>query len=175
MKQPVTQPLELPRAGLVFEAKLPGPGGEVLSQHHEPKPDAVVLKALERQVREPAVLGLADPVLDPGVTAVAKIEDWDIVVLLVGEEDRQAVALVVGERLLVAFAQLCAPGDQPRASGQAERSTRAVISLTCECSRSEPSGRIARSHADSNTSAIASRTSSVRSKPTEKRIAASRQ
>jgi len=72
-----------------------------------------VSKALERQVGQPAVLGLADVALDVGVAAMVQIELGDAA-LAVGEEDRQAVAVVVGEGLLVAVSQLGAPCDRGR-------------------------------------------------------------
>ena len=78
-----------------------------------------MVKAAEREVGQAAVLGLADAVLNAGVAAVVKVEMGDALAFLVGEEHREAVAVVVGERLLVAFFELRAPGDQGRR--QAER------------------------------------------------------
>ena len=67
----------------------------------------------KRQIGQAAVLGLADAVLDASVAAMVQIELGDAC-LTVGEEDRQAVSVVVGEGLLVAVFELGAPGDQPR-------------------------------------------------------------
>ena len=115
VKQAVAQPLELPRARLLGEAELPGPRDEVLGELNEPQPHLVVREAAEREVGQAAVLGLADTVLDAGVPAVLKIEPGNMSAGLVGEEHRQAVAVVIGERLLVALFELRAPRDQPRA------------------------------------------------------------
>ena len=76
---------------------------EVLGELHQPQPHLVVGEGLEREVAQAAVLALADAVLDAGVPAMVKIELGDLVAWLVGEEHRQPVAVVVGERLLVAL------------------------------------------------------------------------
>jgi hypothetical protein len=99
---------------LVGEAQLPGPGEDVLREHHQPQPYLVVLEAVEREVTHPAVLALADVILDVRVAAMGQIELRDVLAGLVCEEHREPVAVMVGKRLLVAFAQLRAPGDQPR-------------------------------------------------------------
>jgi len=65
-------------------------------------------EALKRQVAKAAVLGLADVALDVGVAAMVEIELADAA-LAVGEEGRQAVAVVVGEGLLIALFELGAP------------------------------------------------------------------
>ena len=91
---------------MVGEAELLGPGDEVLGEHHEPQTHLVVSKGLEGEVAQAAVLALADVVLDAGVPAVGQVELGNIVVGLVGEEHREAVAVVVGEGLLVAVFEL---------------------------------------------------------------------
>jgi len=73
-------------------------------------------EALEGQVGEAAVLGLADLVLDAGVTAVGQVK-LGRGAGLVGEEHREALAALVGERELVAVFELGAPRDQPRPRG----------------------------------------------------------
>ena len=99
---------------LVSEAQLPGPRDDVLREHHQPQPYLVVLEVLEREVTHPAVLALADVILDVRVAAMGQVELGDVLAGLVCQEHREPVAVMVGKRLLVAFAQLRAPGDQPR-------------------------------------------------------------
>jgi hypothetical protein len=70
--QPVAQPVELPAACLVFEAKLLGEGDQVPGEHHEPQPHLVVGELAEREVTQPAVLGLADAILNPGVATMVR-------------------------------------------------------------------------------------------------------
>lgn len=112
VKQPVAQSLELPGARVVFEAQRLGPGDDVLGKHHQEQPHLVVGEAHKRQVCQAAVLALADVTLDVGVGAMVEIELGNAAVV-VGHKDRQAVAVVVGEGLLVALSQLAAPCDQP--------------------------------------------------------------
>jgi hypothetical protein len=50
VKEPVAQPLELPRARLTGQAQLSGPGDQVLGELHEPQPHLVVRKRPEREV-----------------------------------------------------------------------------------------------------------------------------
>ena len=88
---------------MIDQAQLLGPGDQVLGELHQPQPHLVVGKGLEREVAQPAVLALADAILDPGVAAMIKIKLRDLVAWLVGDEHRQPVAIVVGERLLVAL------------------------------------------------------------------------
>ena len=88
--RPVAQPFELPRACLVGKAQLLSPGDEVLGELHEPQPHLVVREAVEREVRQAAVLGLADAVLDTGVAAVVKVELRNALARLVAEEHREA-------------------------------------------------------------------------------------
>ncbi len=67
----------------------------------------------EWEVLKPAVLALADAVLDARVSAMGEIQLRDAGVGLVGDEHRQAIAVVIGEGLLIAVTQLRAPSDQP--------------------------------------------------------------
>ena len=111
VQQAVAQPFELPSAGVVGEAQLPGPGEDVLREPNQPQPCLVVLKALEREAAQPAVLALADVILDVRVSAMGQIELRDAVVGLVGEEHREPVAVVVSEGLLIAVLELGAPRE----------------------------------------------------------------
>ena len=77
VQQPVAQPLELPRALLLGEAQLGGPGDQVVGEHHQPQPHLVVVKRLEGEVAQTAVLALADGVLDPRVPAAGQIKQGD--------------------------------------------------------------------------------------------------
>jgi hypothetical protein len=109
------------------------------------------------------------------VAAVDQVETGDVLALVVGDEHRQPVAVVVLKGLLVALAQLRAPRDQPR-SFRPRREVDQVGDLRhLRVLAALPSGRIASIHADSGRPMIAWRTGSVRSNPNEKRRLASRQ
>jgi hypothetical protein len=64
------------------------------------EPDAVAPPQVERQVGQAGGLGGADAVLDAGALAVAQLQGGQVGVGLVGEEDLEAVAVVVGEAQL---------------------------------------------------------------------------
>jgi hypothetical protein len=118
------------------------------------------------QVLEAGVLAAADPVLDDGVLAVQLLEPLDPAALLVGDEDLEAVAIVVGEgKLRPGMGTLAADRACPR---------RPVQEVEAELGTAAPSrcslawvnaGRQARS----GSARTASRTGSVSSKLTEKR------
>jgi hypothetical protein len=80
-----------------LKRQLLSPGDEVLGELHEPQPHLVVREAVEREVRQAAVLGLANAVLDTGVAAVVKVELGDALARLVAEEHREPGAVMVGE------------------------------------------------------------------------------
>jgi hypothetical protein len=76
------------------------PAGEVLGGKDELQPDLVAAPAVEREVGQAGGVGGADAVLHPGALAVAQLQPSKVRVGLVGEEDLEAVAIVVGEAQL---------------------------------------------------------------------------
>jgi hypothetical protein len=67
----------------------------------------------EGQLLEAGLLGGADAVLDARAGAVAPFERGDVGRWLIGEDDLEAMALVVGERELGAGVGALAADDQP--------------------------------------------------------------
>ena len=71
-------------------------------------------KAPEGEVAKSAFLTAADPVLAGGAGALELLEAGDPAALLVGEEDLEAVAVVIGEGELGAGVGALAAADRPR-------------------------------------------------------------
>jgi hypothetical protein len=69
-----------------------------LSGQDQLQPDLVAPPPVEGEVLEAGGLGGVDAVLDPGAVAVPQLQGAQIRVGLVGEEDLEAVAVVVAER-----------------------------------------------------------------------------
>ena len=106
-----------------------GPDDQVVREHHDLQPHLVERERLERELGQAGVLVVADAVLDARALAVATLEDGDVGVGLVGEDRLEAVPVVVGERQLRAGVRDARGGRSPaNPSGQAQRSTRSVIS-----------------------------------------------
>jgi hypothetical protein len=68
---------------------------------------------LNGELGQPGVFVVADAVLDPGALAVSALDDRDVLVVLVGEDRLEAVAVVVGEGQLRAGVRALAADDQP--------------------------------------------------------------
>ena len=102
-------------------------------------------------------------ILHPGPAAVMQLQRGDVVAVLVGEEARVTVAMLVEDRELRAGVWTLAAGDQPGALGPGEQ-VEIVGQLRDHAPlRSLPSASIACTHADSGSSRIARRTVSVSS------------
>ena len=82
---------------------------------HQLEPDAVAAPAVEREVAQAGGFGGADAVLDAGALAVAQLQRGMIRVGLVGQEDLEAVPVVVGEAQLRAGMGVLAAADRPGA------------------------------------------------------------
>jgi hypothetical protein len=168
VQESIAELLGLPSAGLALQAEALVEDQQVLGGEHQLQPNLVGGEAPEGEVLEPGVLGAADPVLDPGRSAVAGLQRGQVTISLTGNEALKAVAVVVGE------AELGTGWGRSRRQmtrlpkGQPPRS-RSTNSQTAAPSRSSPSCLTAGTQALSGVARIASRTGSVRSKPTEKK------
>jgi hypothetical protein len=100
MQQPISQRLGLGHGQVALQQQRLGPAGELLGAQDQLEPDAVAPPAVERQVLEAGGLGGADAVLDPGALTMPQLQPGQVRVGLVGEEDLEAVAVVVGEAQL---------------------------------------------------------------------------
>ena len=89
-----------------------------MGAEHEFEPHLVEVEVAEGQVLEAGVFVVADVVLDAGALAVAALEQGDVRLVLVGQQDLEAVAVVVGDRQLGTRVGALAPDDptRPRAS-----------------------------------------------------------
>jgi hypothetical protein len=163
MQQSVAQPLGLGLGELAVEQQRLGPDDQVVREPHDLQPRLVERELLERELGQAGVLVVADPVLDVGVLTVAALDDRDVLIVLVGEDRLEAVAVVVGERQLRAGCGRSRPTISLDPSGQEDRSTRSVISATSPLARSLPSWSSARTQASSGICRIAARTCSVSS------------
>ena len=61
------------------------------------QPDGVAPPPVEGEVAQAGGFGGADAVLDPGALAVPQLQPGEVAVGLVGEEDLEAVPVVVAE------------------------------------------------------------------------------
>ena len=84
-----------------------------MCDQHEIEPHLVHLEVLEGELAQPGVLVVADVVLSVGALALAALQHGDVRIVLVGEEDLEAVPVVVGEGQLRAGMRSLAPADQP--------------------------------------------------------------
>lgn len=89
------------------------PDEQVLACEHELEPGGVGLEGAEGEVKA-ALLAAADAVLGRGAGAVELLEAGDARALLVGEEDLEAVAVVIGEGELGAGVGALAAADGAR-------------------------------------------------------------
>src|ERR1019366_9447855 len=89
------RPWPAPRRGRALGSRRSDRG-----EPHDLQPHLVYGELFERELPKAGVFVVADPVLDPGVLAVAALEHGDVLVGLVGEVRLEAVAVVVGKRQL---------------------------------------------------------------------------
>src|SRR5215472_5633226 len=111
VEEPEAERLGFPAACIAVEAEALEEGEQVLSSEHQLQPDLVGRELTEGEVTESGVLAAADAVLDASVTTVARLELGQVGVVLVGDEDLEAEALVVGEAELSAGMGPLAPAD----------------------------------------------------------------
>ena len=107
VQQAVAQAFRLGVGELADEQQRLGPEDQIVRDQHELEAGLVHLEVAEGKRAQPGVLVVADLILDPGPLALATFHDSDVLLVLVGEEDR-AMSLVIGER------QLSAPGARAR-------------------------------------------------------------
>ena len=73
-EDPQAEPLWFPAAGRAGEGEHLGPGQQLAGQGDDLAPDLVLVVSVQRQVSQPSVLGVADPVLAPGPAAVSQFQ-----------------------------------------------------------------------------------------------------
>ena len=117
VQQPVTEAFRFGGRELAGQADQLGPAEQVLGDQRELEPGLVVLEGVVREVAHAGVLAGADAVLDAGAAAVTQLQDGDVVAVLVGEEARVPVAVLVEDRELRAGVRTLAAADQPGALG----------------------------------------------------------
>jgi hypothetical protein len=115
VQQPVAQRLGFGAGQRAGKEQRLGPAAKVLGGQDQLEPDGVAAPAVERQVGQAGGLGGADAVLDPGALPVAQLQPGQVRVGLVGEEDLEAVAVVVGEAQLGAGVGVLSSADRPGA------------------------------------------------------------
>jgi hypothetical protein len=131
------------RASVPGQGDQLGPGDQVAGEGDDCEPDPVLRVGAEKQVGQPGVLGLADPVFAAGAAAVPELEIGELSAGStgpgVGRERGDAVALDAGDP------QLCAEWGGSRRImtripvGQEVRSSRPVSSATNAPGRVWPS------------------------------------
>ena len=97
VQQPVAQSSRVPVLRLTGEGDAAEVAEQVVSGEHQLEPDLVLHEALEGEGAEPGLLGTSDLVLAAGAGSVASLEERDVLFLLVGDEDLETPALVIGE------------------------------------------------------------------------------
>jgi hypothetical protein len=97
VQQPVAERLGFGDGERAVQQQRLGPAGEVLGGKDQFQPDAVAAPLVEGQVGQPGGFGGADAVLDPGALAMAQLQPGEVRVGLVGEQDLEAVPVVVAE------------------------------------------------------------------------------
>src|SRR4051794_40539611 len=115
--RPVAQPFGFGLSECAVEQQRLRPDEQVVREHDDLKPHLVERERFERELRQAGVLVVADAVLDMGVLAVARLDDRDVLVGLVGEDRLEAVAVVVSEAQLRAGVRALTPNDHARAFG----------------------------------------------------------
>ena len=117
MQQPLAKAFGLCGRELAGQADQLGPAEQVLGDQRDLEPGLVVLEGVVREVAHAGVLATTDAVLDARAAAVTQLEPSDVVAVLVGEEARVAVAVLVEDRELRAGVGPLAAADQPGALG----------------------------------------------------------
>jgi hypothetical protein len=86
--QAQAQAFGFPPAGLPGQGEHLGPGQQLAGQGHDLAPDLVLGVAFEREVPQPGVLRIADPVLAPGSPPVPELMGADYSSVLVRVADK---------------------------------------------------------------------------------------
>src|SRR5215204_3242741 len=73
-------------AEIAIQGEQPQPGGQVGSNGGDLQPGVIDLVVAGWEAAEPAVLGILDPVLDPGVGAMPRLQEGELPGLGVGGE-----------------------------------------------------------------------------------------
>jgi len=164
VQEPVAETLRLAAGELAGEQQPLRPGEQVLGDQGELEPGRVGSERAEGQVAQAGVFAAADTVFDNRVVAVQLLETLDPSALLVGDEDLEAVAVVVAEGELGAGVRPLAAADRPGAVRPARQVER-------ELGDRRPLARLARLRERRPPPLLRQREDrlgSVRSKPTEK-------
>src|SRR6266511_3836619 len=112
VQQPVAQRLGFGQGERAVQQQCLGPAQEVLGAQDQLEPDGVAAQEVEREVGQAGGFGGADAVFDAGALAVAQLQPGQVRVVLVGEEDLEAVAVMVGEAQLRAGVGVLAAADR---------------------------------------------------------------
>ena len=163
VQQPLAKAFGLCFGELAGQADQLGPGEEVLGDQRELEPGLVVLEGVVGEVAHAGVLAIADAVLDPRAAAVTQLQGGDVVAVLVGEEARVPVAVLVEDLELRAGVGTLAAADQPGALGPCGQVDPVGELGDPGAVRSAPPASIACTHAASGTWRIAARTVSLSS------------
>ena len=115
MQEPVAQPLWFGACDLAGQAEQLHPAEQVLGDQRELEPGLVVREGVVGEVAHAGVLAGTDAVLDPRATAVAQLERGNVLAVLVGEQARVAVAVLVEDLKLRARVGSLPADNQPRA------------------------------------------------------------
>lgn len=97
VEESMAERLGFPGARLAVQAEALEEGEQVLGGEHELQPDLVGSELAEGEAAQPGVLAAADAVLGASAAAMAGLELGQVGVVLVGDEDLEAEALVIGE------------------------------------------------------------------------------
>ena len=163
VQQAVAEAFRLAAAKLTVQQQGLCPGDRVLADQDQLQPCLVGGEVAEGEVAQPGVFGRSDAVFDAGAVAVAQLEGGDVCVWLVGDEDLEAVAVVVGEGELGAGVGPLAAADHACRLGPAGRGRVERELHTQAPSRTSPLGSTAGVQAASGIVRIAALTGSVRS------------
>jgi hypothetical protein len=113
MEEAVAEPPGLPMLGFTDQAEALEEGDQGLGCEYQFQPDLIGPPLMEGEAPQVGVHAAANPVLDPGVSAVANFEGNDVGVLLVGDQCLEAKPLVVSEGELGARVGKLAAADGP--------------------------------------------------------------
>ena len=109
-EQSVAQSFWFPASGLVVGVgEQSHPGGDLTGQGDDLAPDPVLVEPVQRQIRQPGVLRITDPILTTGPTPMPHFQVGQLAAGGVGHEPGQPIAVNIVE------AQLCA-GTGPLAA-----------------------------------------------------------
>ena len=124
-EDPVPEPFGFPAPCFVFGVgEEPSPGGDLGREGNDCCPDLVLIEPVQREVAEPSVFRVSDPVLAAGPAAVAELEPMQLASAGVVGERGEPVTVDVIETALRARVRAFPPDDDPHPvgpSGQIEQ------------------------------------------------------